>query len=83
MAITVFPKPVHRSPFKRKPLRMPGQSIQDEMNRLLEDRMIPIVVFVGLFAVYALNDWMITLGLYRPMPRFTRATSKSPKCPQG
>jgi hypothetical protein len=67
----VFPKPVRRSPFKRKPLRFPGQSVQDEMNRLLEDRMVPILVFAAIFVVMAVHDWMIALSLYRPQPWFS------------
>ncbi len=66
-----FPKPVRRSPFKRKPLRFPGQSVQDEMNRLLEDRMVPILVFAAILAVMAVHDWMIALSLYRPQPWFS------------
>jgi hypothetical protein len=32
-----------RSPLKRKPLRNPGESIQIEMERLLEEKLIPIL----------------------------------------
>jgi len=67
----VFPKPIRCSPFKRKPLRFPGQSVQEEMDRLLEDRMLPIIMFATIVAVMALHDWLIALHLYTPQPYFS------------
>jgi hypothetical protein len=67
----VFPKPARRSPFKRKPLRFPGQSVQDEMNRLLEDRMVPIFMFATVLGAMAFFDWMTVFGFYRPQPWLT------------
>ena len=39
---------------KEKPLRRPGQSVQRDMERLLEDRFLPIVVFATVIGAFAL-----------------------------
>ena len=67
----VFPHPPRRSPFKRKPLRLPGQSVQREMDRLLEDRMLPILLFATLMGFMAVYDWAVVLLHYTPHPYFS------------
>ena len=61
----VFPRPLRRSPFTRPPLRSPGQSVQREMDRLLEDRMLPVVVFAGVLVLIAVHDWLVVLLNYK------------------
>lgn len=67
----VFPKPPRRSPFTRKPLRLPGQSVQREMERLVEDQLLPTIVFTAALGTVAFNDWLVTLQIYRPYPYVT------------
>jgi hypothetical protein len=64
----VFPHPPRRSPFKRQPLRSPGQSVQREMDRLLEDRMLPILMFATMMGFMAVYDWTVVLLRYTPKP---------------
>lgn len=66
--MTVFPRPAWRSPFTRKPLRLPGQSVQREMNRLLEDRILPVVLFAAMMGLMAVYDWSVVLLHYTPKP---------------
>ena len=49
-----------RSPLKRKPLRNPGESLQQERQRLIEDEWIPYVsvaTMMTLFAILELVRW--------------------------
>lgn len=64
----VFPRPKQRSPLKRQPLRSPGQSVQQEMHRLLEDRMLPILLFAAMMGFVALYDWSVVLLHLTPRP---------------
>ena len=64
----VFPHPPRRSPFTRPPLRSPGQSVQREMDRLLEDRILPIIMFTVMMGFVAVYDWTVVLLQYRPHP---------------
>ena len=41
------------------------------MNPLLEDRLLPIVMFASVVTVMAVHDWLIALSLYRPLPWLT------------
>ncbi len=54
--------------FPRPPLRSPGQSVQREMDRLLEDRMLPILLFATLMGFMAVYDWTVVLLQYTPWP---------------
>ena len=67
----VFPHPPRRSPFTRHPLRSPGQSVQREMDRLLEDRMLPTLLFATLLGFMAVYDWTVVLLHYTPHPFFS------------
>ena len=64
----VFPHPLRRSPFTRPPLRSPGQSVQREMDHLLEDRMLPILMFAVMMGFMAVYDWTVVFLQYRPQP---------------
>ncbi len=57
-----------RSPLKQKPLRRPGQSVQREMDRLLEDWLLPIIVVSTNFCIVAAYDWAYTLHWLKPQP---------------
>src|SRR5438045_1372476 len=47
-----------RSPLKDQPLRLPGQSVQDEIARLFDEEFLPYI-FTGTFAVFfAALDWL-------------------------
>jgi hypothetical protein len=50
---------------------MPGQSVQREMERLLEDRMLPIVMFAVMMGFMAVYDWSVVLLHYTPHPYFS------------
>ena len=67
----VFPHPPRRSPITRHPLRSPGQSVQREMDRLLEDRMLPTLLFATLLGFMAVYDWTVVLLHYTPHPFFS------------
>jgi len=62
----VFPKSTRRSPFTREPLRFPGQSVQREMERLVEDRLLPIMMFAVAMGIMATHDWCVVLLHYTP-----------------
>jgi hypothetical protein len=47
-----------RSPLRDKPLRLPGQSIQEERGRLLEDKLEPWLLMATFFIVLAGWEWM-------------------------
>jgi hypothetical protein len=46
-----------RSPIKDKPLRLPGQSLQDERDKLLENSVNEPLVIAAIFFVLALVEW--------------------------
>ena len=78
----VFPHPLRRSPFTRPPLRSPGQSVQREMDRLLEDRILPIIMFTFMMGFMAVYDWTVVLLQYTPRPEVsTTLASWEPPTP--
>lgn len=46
-----------RSPLKSAPLRNPGQSLDEEMTRLLEDKFLPSLIGSALFFAIAMMEW--------------------------
>src|SRR5207249_2750746 len=50
-----------RSPLKERPLRLPGQSIQDEIDRLIDERFTAYVWISAIAVILTLNDWLGTL----------------------
>jgi hypothetical protein len=46
-----------RSPIKDKPLRLPGQSLQDERDKLWEDAVNEPLLTAVLFVVLAAVEW--------------------------
>ena len=62
-----------RSPLKDSPLRLPGQSIQDEIDRIYETRVVqPVVLTIG-FILLAIIQWSYALLPARPNPWITSA----------
>lgn len=54
-----------RSPLKVPPLRNPGQSLDEELQRLFMDSFLPYFLVVSTLCAYALIEWM---RYYRPLP---------------
>lgn len=46
-----------RSPLKRKPLRNPGESLQEERQRLIEDEWIPYAFVAVMMVLVAFAEW--------------------------
>jgi len=58
-----------KSPIRERPLRSPGQSVRDEIERVLTEE-IGVWVFVPLFAVVlSLLEWLRAVGRFGPDPR--------------
>jgi hypothetical protein len=47
-----------RSPLKDKPLRLPGQALHEERQRLLDDKIQPPLMLAAMFFVMALLEWV-------------------------
>ena len=58
-------KPQKHSPLKAKPLRNPGQSLDDEIHKIISEDMAPYIAAGGLFIYMAFSDWY---HWYRPQP---------------
>jgi hypothetical protein len=54
-----------RSPLKVPPLRNPGQSLDEELQRLFVDSFLPYFLVASTLCGYALIEWM---RYYRPQP---------------
>jgi hypothetical protein len=54
-----------RSPLKEAPLRMPGQSLDDERERLTDDVLLPYLLFPACFWLIALIEWLLSI-LHEP-----------------
>jgi Nuclease-related domain len=50
-----------RSPLKAKPLRLPGQSVQEDIDDLLWDETGPYIAFAVAIALVAFFEWMAVL----------------------
>jgi hypothetical protein len=53
-----FKKGDNGSPLKDKPLRNPGQSLDEALDRLSADELLPYVLFPGVFWILALIEWV-------------------------
>ena len=58
-----------KSPIKDKPLRLPGQSLEEERRRLFEDRLETPFVLALCFTLIAALDWWRELADVAPSPR--------------
>lgn len=53
--------PISRSPLKAKPLRLPGQSVQEAMDKLLWDELGPCIAVAVMMVIMAAMEWMAVL----------------------
>jgi hypothetical protein len=59
-----------RSPLKVSPLRNPGQSLDEELQRILVDKFLPYFIFPPLFIALAIGEWSRLYLSSSPSPRF-------------
>lgn len=59
---------VSRSPLKAKPLRTPGQSVSDEIQRVLDDKVLPTMLVVAALWMIALIEWFGVIAKAPRMP---------------
>lgn len=57
-----------RSPLKQKPLRLPGESLAEERDRVLNDQVVPIAIAAILAAVYTGLEWWRWFTKAPPQP---------------
>jgi Nuclease-related domain len=50
-----------RSPLKERPLRLPGQSVEEEIEDLLTDELLYFVMFATVFVILTLYDWYFAI----------------------
>jgi hypothetical protein len=62
-------KQTKRSPLKMRPLRLPGQSLQEEIDRRFERTLQPIILMV-FASVMALLEWSRWFFKSPPLPKF-------------
>ena len=55
-----------KSPLKRNPLRTPGQSLDEELNTVLIDEVIPYITYPILLVVLAIWSWLYWLKVIEP-----------------
>lgn len=55
-----------RSPLKNRPLRLPGQSVEEDIDALLWAEIAPYILFAMMMAVVAFFEWLAVL---RHLPR--------------
>jgi hypothetical protein len=60
-----------RSPLKDVPLRLPGQSVQEQIDRIYETRVLQPIVLTAGFIILAIIQWSYTLIPARPNPLIT------------
>jgi Nuclease-related domain len=58
----------NRSPLTDKPLRLPGQALQEERRRLWEEKIEPPMLVALFFAMIALLEWYRSWKALPPMP---------------
>lgn len=58
-----------RSPIKRDPLRQPGQSVQEEIDRLIDDKLHTYVVAGAIFILVAGLEWLRWFRPSDPQPK--------------
>jgi hypothetical protein len=63
----------NRSSLKEKILRRPGQSMQREMDRIVEDKVLPLISFTTAIGVVACYEWLRWFLNLPPHPYFYTA----------
>ncbi len=59
-----------RSPLKEPPLRTPGQSVEEELQRILLDKFLPYFLIPPLFTAFAIGEWWRWWRPFPPSPWF-------------
>lgn len=57
-----------RSPLKKPSLRLPGQSAEDERGRLVDDVLLPYILFPAVFWIIAFVEWIESAQHLPPQP---------------
>ncbi len=60
-----------KSPLKAKPLRLPGQSVQDDIDKLLDDHLMPNVMVTMFLVVLSFYNWWVFISKKIPNPIIT------------
>jgi hypothetical protein len=64
-----------RSPLKRKPLRNPGESLQEAMQQLLDERAVPALIAAMCAIALAASEWLHWLAAMPPQPKVMSAVA--------
>lgn len=64
-----------RSPLKEKPLRVPGQSIQDQINDVVDEKVLGYALAIAFFPMLALFEWVRWWAPLPPAPWFVTIVS--------
>lgn len=57
-----------RSPLKEKPLRVPGQSVQDQINDVVDEKVLGYVIAIAISSTMALVEWSRSWNPLPPAP---------------
>ncbi|MEX2499358.1 MAG: nuclease-related domain-containing protein [Wenzhouxiangellaceae bacterium] len=57
-----------RSPLNDPPVRTPGQSIEEQRHKLLDDRVVTPFLAAGVFGTIAMQEWLREFSPRPPMP---------------
>lgn len=57
-----------RSPLKDKPLRNPGQSLDDQISDVFYDRLMTLFMMALLLIIMAIMQWLHALNIVPPSP---------------
>ena len=54
-----------KSPLKKNPLRTPGQSLDEEIQKILDEEVLPYILFPIIMILFAFWDWLIWLHIIK------------------
>lgn len=57
-----------KSPLKSAPLRVPGQSLDEQIQELMDDKVAPLLYAAGTFVVVAMAEWVRYFSKQPPQP---------------
>ena len=57
-----------KSPLRGKPLRNPGQGLDEELQRILDDQAFPYFWFPAIFILLAAMEWLAYLADFPSQP---------------
>lgn len=61
-------KKATKSPLKDAPVRLPGQSLDEQRRELFEDRVVTPLIASGIFGAIAIQEWVRVFMPREPMP---------------